>query len=219
MRRRTAAGLLVGLAIAAIGAAGDDGFATIFDGKTPAGWVTNHDGKPLAAGNVQADGINPHGSGGYVVMYEKPVRDFVLDFEYKLSKGCNSGVFLRIGDPKDPVYTGLEIALDDTTGTGLHDSGAIYDLAPAAENAQKPAGEWNRMRITAIGRDVSIRLNGKPVTAIDLARFVEPGTRPDGSKHKFEKVAIRDLIQKGYLGFQDHGQDCWFRDVKLKVLD
>ena len=87
-------------------------------------------GKPLPEANVQADGLNPHGSGGYIVVHEKPIADFVLDFDYKLSKGCNSGVFLRVGDLKDPVMTGLEIAIDDTKGTGLHDTGAFYDLVP-----------------------------------------------------------------------------------------
>ena len=49
-------------------------------------------------------------------MHDKPLGDFVLDFDYKLSQGCNSGVFLRVGDLKDPVMTGLEVAIDDTDG-------------------------------------------------------------------------------------------------------
>jgi hypothetical protein len=27
------------------------------------------------------------------------------------------------------------------------------------------------------------------------------------------------MNRPGYLGFQDHGKDCWFKDVKLKDLD
>jgi hypothetical protein len=192
----------------------------IYDGPADiAHWLTNGDRKPVAAKNAQADGLNPHGSGGYIVMYETPVKDFVLGFEYKLSKGCNSGVFVRVGNPSDPVNTGLEIALDDTTGHGLHDSGAVYDLVAPKANAQKPAGEWNRMVIRAEGPKVAITLNGQEVTTIDQDEWKEGGKRPDGSRHKFGNVAIRDLNQKGYLGFQDHGQDCWFRNVKLEVLD
>ena len=55
--------------------------------------------------------------------------------------------------------------------------------------------------------------------SIDLNEWPEPGKRPDGSKHKFAKVAIKDLNRPGYLGFQDHGKDCWFKNVKLKDLD
>ena len=120
-------------------------------------------------------------------MHEEKHGDFVLDFDYKLSKGCNSGVFVRVGDPKDPVNTGLEIAIDDTTGTGLHDPGAFYDLVAPTTNAQKPAGEWNHMTVTADGPKIAVRLNGKDVSAIDLDEFDEPGKRPDGSSHKFGK--------------------------------
>ncbi len=198
---------------------GDPGFQVIFDGASAAGWINNRNGEPISSESVQADGLNPHGTGAYVVLYNKPVQDFILDFDYKLAPGCNSGVFLRIGDMKDPVNTGLEIAIDDTQGSGIHDTGAIYDLVPPTENAQKPAGEWNHMTIVAYGPVVSVLLNGKLVSEIHQDRFDKPGKRPDGSDHKFKNVAIKDLIQKGYFGFQDHGQDCWYRDVKLRVLD
>ena len=44
------------------------------------------------------------------------------------------------------------------------------------------------------------------------------GKRPDGSKHKFEKLRAADLIKPGYFGFQDHGQDCWYKNIKAKRL-
>lgn len=204
--------------LAAVGAGPDDS-ATIFDGKTGEGWVTNSPKKPLPRANVQADGLNPHGSGGYIVVHETPRGDFVLDFDYKLSKGCNSGVFVRVGDLNDPVTTGLEVAIDDTTGVGLHDTGAFYDLAPAKANAQKPAGEWNHMTITAKGPKLSVRLNDQDVSEIDVDAFDQPGKRPDGSKHKFGKVVVKEMVRKGYLGFQDHGQDCWYKNIKIKDLN
>ncbi len=133
-------------------------------------------------------------------------------------KGCNSGVFIRVGNLKDPVITGLEVAIDDTTGHGMHDSGAFYDLVPPCENAQKPPGEWNHMTITAKGPHIEVKLNGQTVSKIDLNRWTEPGKRPDGSKHKFGNVTIKDLPRSGYLGFQDHGQDCWYKNVRIKDL-
>jgi len=217
MRSKMTAALLgVALAAGALGA--DEGFKTIFDGTSGAGWITNKDKKPLAKANVQSEGLNPHGSGGYIVVHDRPHGDFVLDFDYKLSKGCNSGVFIRVGDLKNPVYTGLEVAIDDTKGIGLHDSGAIYDLVAPKANTQKPLGEWNHMTITAKGPIVEVALNGETVTKIDVDQFAEPGKRPDGTSHKF-KVAIKDLPRSGYFGFQDHGQDCWYKNVKIKDLN
>src|SRR4051794_25036584 len=207
MRTWIKAGLIAVLTWSSVRAA--DEFKSLFDGKSPSGWVTNQ-GKPVPAANVQEDGLNPHKSGGYIVMYEKPFGDFVLDFDYKITKGCNSGVFIRVGDAKDPVMTGLEVAIDDTTGSGMHDPGAFYDLVAPRENAQKAPGEWNHMTITAKGPKIAVELNGKAVSAIDLSEFKEPGKRPDGSEHKFHEVAVKDFNRPGFLGFQDHGSDCWF---------
>jgi hypothetical protein len=210
--------VLLGLALSAGALGAGEGFTSLFDGKSPKGWMTNT-GKPVPEANVQPDGLNPHRSGGYIIVHEKPHGDFVLEFEYKLSPKCNSGVFLRVGDLKDPVNTGLEIAIDDTTGHGMHDPGAIYDLVAPRVNAQKPAGEWNQMTITAKGPKIEVALNGQAVSAIDLDAFTQPGMRPDGTKHKFTKVTVKDMARSGYLGFQDHGQDCWYRNIQVKDLN
>jgi hypothetical protein len=210
--------LIVAAFTACAVAALQDELRPIFDGKTGSGWILC-DKKPLPQANVQDDGLNPHGTGSYLVVHESTPGDFVLDFNYKLSKGCNSGVFIRVSDLGDPVNTGIEVALDDTTGTGMHDPGAFYDLVAPTVNAQKPAGEWNHMTITAKGPRIAVILNGREVSSIDLDQWNEPGKRPDGTRHKFGDVAIGKLPRRGYLGFQDHGSDCWFKDIKLKNLD
>jgi len=215
MQHRRTMAALVGLGLAVSSLAVAEEFTSIFDGSSRKAWKTNT-GKPLPLANIQPDGLNPHKSGGYLVVHDTPHGDFVLDFDYKLSKGCNSGVFLRVGDLKDPVYTGLEVAIDDTTGTGFHDPGAFYDLVPPRVNAQKPAGQWNHMTITARGPRIEVVLNGEAVSQIDLEQWTERGKRPDGSSHKFTNVTIKDLPRSGYLGFQDHGQDCWYKNVKIK---
>lgn len=209
--------LLAILCLSTLAIGADEGFTTIFDGTGAAGWKTNK-GEALPSKNIQPDGLNPHLSGGYIVVHDKPLADFVLDFDYKLSKGCNSGVFLRVGNLKDPVYTGIEIAIDDTEGNGLHDSGAFYDLVAPSKNTQKPLGEWNHMTITAKGPKIDVVLNGTEVSKIDLDEWPEAGKRPDGSSHKFKNVVVKDFKRTGYFGFQDHGQDCWYKNVKVKEL-
>jgi hypothetical protein len=212
-------GCLITASLATMAAsAADREFKVLFDGTSGTGWILC-DKKPLPKDNVQADGLNPHGTGSYLVVHEMKYGDFELDFDYKLSKGCNSGVFIRTSDLADPINTGIEVAIDDTTGNGMHDPGALYDLVAPIENAQKPAGEWNHMTITAHGPKIAIVLNGKEVSKINLDDWNEPGKRPDGSSHKFGNVAIGKLPRIGYLGFQDHGSACWFKNVKLKELD
>ena len=87
----------------------------------------------------------------------------------------------------DPVRTGIEVALDDTTGHGFGDSGAFYGLVAPEVNAQKPARQWNHMTITAQGPEITVVLNGSPVSSIDLDEWTVPGKRPDGSNHKLQE--------------------------------
>jgi serine/threonine protein kinase len=189
---------------------------TIFEGRSARGWMLTSK-RPLPQAHVQTDGLNPHRSGSYLVVYEERLGDFILDFDYKLGAGCDSGVFLRVGDVDDPVNTGIEFSIADTAGLGYEDSGAIFGLVAPSVNAQKPAGQWNHMNISAQGPIIAVNLNGTDITRINLDEWTTPGKRPDGSSHKFASRAIVRLPRTGYLGFQDLVGDCWFRHVVVKT--
>ena len=196
------------------------GWVLLFDGKTTAGWMSTKE-KPLPQSHVQEGSLNPHPC-DYMLVHETPRGDFVLSLDFKISPKCNSGVFVRTFplEPrpgKDVGFNGIEIAIDDTKEAGLHDTGAIYDLVPPSTNAMKPAGEWNHMEITCDKNIIAVVLNGQAVTRMDLDRWTEANKRPDGSPHKFD-VAYKDHPRKGYIGLQDHGRDCWYRNIKLRPL-
>jgi hypothetical protein len=197
-----------------------DGWLLLFDGKTLAAWMTSS-GKPSKT-PVEDGCINPHRCGGYMMVHEKPWEDFILSLDFKISKGCNSGVFVRTYSlkprpGKDVGFNGLEVAIDDTRGAGYHDTGAIYDLAKPAKNAMKPAGEWNHLVVRCDRSLIEVELNGEKVTRMDMDQFTRPNLRPDGTKHKFD-IAYKDHPRRGYIGLQDHGSPCWYKNVKLKVL-
>ncbi len=172
---------------------------------------------PWTRSTSSADGLNPHGTGSYMVVYRDKVEDFVLDFDYKLTEGCNSGVFLRVSNLNDPPHTGPEVELVASPERAMRESGAICDLVPAASHAQRPTGEWNHMTIAARGPMIEVNLNGTEVSRINLDEWKVPGKRPDGTDHKFKNVAFARLPRKGYLGFQDLKGDCWFREIVLKT--
>ena len=120
-----------------------DGWVLLFDSKTLNGWQTSSQ-KPSKT-PVEDGCINPHGCGGYMMIHEKTWSDFVLSLDFKISKGCNSGVFIRTypltpRPGKDVGFNGIEVAIDDTTTAGYHDTGAIYDLVKPSKNAMKPPG-------------------------------------------------------------------------------
>ncbi len=195
-----------------------DEFHTIFDGSSTAGWILSKGRTPLPPSQVQKDGLNPHGTNSYLVVYHEKLSDFELDFDYKLEKGCNTGVFLRVSDLEDPINTGIEVALDDTTGHGFGDSGALFSLVAPEVNAQYPAGQSNHMTITAQGPEITVVLNGSPVSTINLDEWTTPGKRPDGSDHRFKNVAVANLARIGYIGFQNLKGNCWFNHIRLRKL-
>jgi len=198
-----------------------EGWTLLFDGKSLEGWTTSS--RTPSRTPVEEGAINPHRCGGYMMIHEKQWSDFVLSLDYKLSKGCNSGIFIRTfpltpRSGKDVGFNGIEVALDDTApNSGYHDSGALYDLAKPVRNPQKPAGEWNHIEIICLGPKISVTLNDQRVTEADLSRFTQPNRRPDGSEHKFD-VAYKDHPRRGYIGLQDHGSPCWFKNIKIKPL-
>lgn len=192
-----------------------DGWQLLFNGKDYAGWKCSN-GKTVAS-PVEEGALVPYKSGGYLVIHEKQFGDFVLRCDVKMPEKCNSGIFFRIGNPKNPVQTGYEIQVMTGKGTSKHDFGAIYDLVGPSVNNAKGAGEWNAMTITCKGPHISVAVNGKIVSSLNADEFTEPGRSADGKKNKF-KTAVKDFPRKGYLGFQDHGHKVWYKNIKLREL-
>lgn len=143
--------------------------------------------------------------------------DFVLDFEFKLAKSSNSGVFLRAAEHSWLPW--IEVQVEDSYGDPItkHICGGIFDIKEPTVNAVKPVGQWNRMTISAKGSRINVILNNQSVVNIDLDDWKQPGQNPDGTKNKF-KTAYKDLPREGWLGLQDHGQDVWYRNIRVNEL-
>jgi hypothetical protein len=94
---------------------------------------------------------------------------------------------------------------------------AVYDASAPSKDASKPAGEWNQLRLSCKGPKIEVELNGEPVNKVNLDEWDTPKTNPDGSPNKFKK-ALKDFPRKGRIGFQNHGQVVWIRDVKIREL-
>ncbi len=202
-----AVALLCGAA-AAEEAEGDEGFVTLFNGKDLTGWETK--------GNwlVEADGVlavQPRpGERGWkrydaYLWAAKPYGDFVLDLEFKIPKGGNSGVFVRVKDKNNPVSTGIEVQISDCHGkkkVGAHDCGGIIGTIGPTKNMAKPAGEWNRMVITCRGSQLQVAFNGEQVVDVDLS-----------------KTSRKDRPLVGHVGLQDHGLPLRFRNIRIKLLE
>ncbi len=145
--------------------------------------------------------------------------NFVLGCDFKMSPGCNSGIFIRTGNPNNPVQTGIEVQIIDTYGKSApdkHDTGALYDLRAPDTNAVKKPGEWNHITVTCDNNLISVVLNDIPVVNADIDKWITAHQNPDGTGNKFD-LPVKDFPRTGFIGFQDHGDTIWFRNVVVTV--
>lgn len=194
------------------------GWKLLFNGKDHTGWKCNN-GKEIAT-PIEEDSLLPFKSGGYLIVYDQPFKDFVLKCDVKMSKPyCNSGIFFRVSDLDQPVQRGMEVQIATSKRAGLSTYGAIYDLAKATTNPvnDDPWG-WHTVTITCKGPQIEVKVDDEPVSSMNCDDFTEPNRRPDGSKHKFN-IAIKELPHTGYVGLQDHGAKCWYKNVKILELE
>lgn len=201
----------------------------LFDGKStvqwdfrPGGWVVEDGALTCRMETVtQKNGKKRTRGMGYI-WSKQQYDDFDLTLQYKLTESANSGVFFRT-DPKNPVQGGFEIQLLDDEGfqkakgkrEGKNLNGAFYDaLAPSTRPA-KPVGQWNKFRLICRGPSIQVMINDVVVVDANVDDWNVVGMNPDGSKNKF-KTALKDLPRMGHIGFQNHGNVVWFRDIRIK---
>jgi len=198
------------------------GWQLLFNGQDHTGWKCNN-GKKIAT-PVEEGSLLPYKSGGYIVIYDKKFSDFVFKCDVRWeAENTNSGIFFRVEDPENPVHTGFEAQVMAGTETGKHQFGAIYDLVASTKSAGKATGEWNTVEITCLGPKINVNVNGQDVCLMNCDDFTKPGYSPDGEKHKYnldgKPRAVKDFARAGYLGFQDHGQKVWYKNVKVLELE
>src|SRR5262249_51067716 len=98
-----------------------DGWRLLFDGKTLNGWMTSG-GQPSRT-PVEDGSINPHKCGAYMMVHREQWDNFILALDFKISKTCNSGVFVRTESltprpGKDVGFNGIEVQILDSKGAG-----------------------------------------------------------------------------------------------------
>jgi hypothetical protein len=200
----------------------DDGWETLFDGSHLDQWTMGperswvvQDG--LITLNREFDGKEHNLD---YLWTKQQYEDFILELEFKVPERANSGIFLRTSNRQDPVYTGLELQVSNSHGRTISRGGtvgAVYDLQAPTINAVRPAGQWNKYRVTCRGPNISVEVNDQLVNEVNLDNWVEPNLNPDGSKNKFPR-AIKDFARVGYIGLQDHGRQVWYRNIRVKRL-
>ncbi len=190
------------------------GFTSLFDGKTLKGWTLagkKGDGYVVRDGHI----VCTEGGGGNLLT-EKEYGDFILRLEYRVGPGGNNGVGIRAPlTDKQIAYYGMEIqVLDDDHPKYANLKpwqfcGSIYGVTPARRGATKAAGMWNSMEITAIGRRMQVKLNGRKVVDANLNDVTDPQII---ESHPGMLRAV------GRIGLLGHNDEVAFRNIRIKEL-
>lgn len=213
-----------------------EGWVLLFDGTSTAGWrgynktAFPDSGWEVVDGTLHCleTGTGEAGLGGDII-YDKKFKDFEFSMEWKVGTGGNSGIFYLAQEKKDqPIWkSSPEMQILDNAkhpdaklGTdGNRMAGSLYDLIPAKPQNSKPAGEWNSITIMVYQGTVVHYQNGEKVLEYHLWT--------DDWKNMINNSKFKgwdDFLnaggpeKQGYIGLQDHGNDVWFRNIKIKTL-
>ncbi len=224
------------------------GFINIFDGKTlrgwrgygktyvPSRWVVDN-GSIHFIGNESPES---KGKEGGDLVFAHKFKNFELDMEWKVGKGANSGIFYLAQETVNekgelqPIYISCpecqvldnENHPDAKLGVdGNRKSSSLYDMIPAKPQNAKPYGQWNHVKIRVLNGTVTHFQNGVQVLQYKLWT---PEWTELLQKSKFSEkawpIAFRFLNdcgganREGLIGIQDHGNDVWFRNIRVKEL-
>jgi hypothetical protein len=209
-----------------------EGWQLLFDGTTTNGWHTygkkDSIGKAwkVEDGTLRFDAaskkVGQTNEGGDIVTASE-YGNFDLKIEWKIATGGNSGIMFYVKeDPKYPYpwHTGPEMQVLDNAAHSdakiiKHRAGDLYDLISVSKETVKPAGEWNAVEIKAYNGQLQFYINGEEVLNTTLW---DDAWRNLVAGSKFKDMPDFGTFKSGKIALQDHGDDVWFRNIKIRRL-
>ena len=184
---------------------------------------TDSKGAPPAAGwAVESDGtLHLSGKGAGALISKQEYANFELEWEWKVGPGGNNGIKYWVNKFEKGGWLGVEYQMidDEKHADAIkgdnHNTASIYDIKGAAKDkAVKPAGEWNISKIVVKDGKIEHWLNGKLAVSADIA---SEEWKAGVAKSKFK--AVEGFAPgKGRIMLTEHGDETWFRNIRLKAL-
>ena len=210
-----------------------DGWVLLFDGKTMDGWRKNNSTEMAQNWVIDDQAMKVcmgtragRGQGGDILFGTKKFSNFELSIDWKIAREGNSGIFFNIVERQgEQIYwSAPEVQVldnwnaDDNKGPNRL-AGSLYDMIPALPSNAKPSGVWNTIVIRVKDGNVTHTQNGEVVVQYTMWT---PEWYEMIAKSKFKDwEGFKEGVgpaKAGYIGLQDHGYDCWFRNIKIREL-
>lgn len=193
------------------------GWKLLFDGKTTSGW-RNFKKPDISSGWKVEDGAlvrAEKGAGDIITDGQFDAFELVLD--YKIAPAGNSGLMYHVSeDVNHPPMVGPEVQIQDNKlGHDPQLAGWLYQLYPSKEDATKPAGEWNHLRILISPAKCEHWMNG-----VKYCEYVIGSDDWDArvAKSKFAKWPTFGKPARGHICLQDHNSLVSFRNIKIRPI-
>lgn len=211
----------------------NQGWKLLFNGKDSNGWRGAKLDSFPEKGWVIEDGIlkvMPSGgaestNGGDIVT-DKTYKDFILSVDFKITEGANSGIKYFV-DPTLNKGAGSAIGcefqiLDDLRHPdaklgvkGNRKLGSLYDLIPAPDVKPFDINEFNTAVVIVKGNHVEHWLNGEKLLEYDRDNRMFNALV---AYSKYRDWPNFGNLKEGYILLQDHGDEVWYKNVKIKEL-
>jgi len=208
------------------------GWVSLFDGRTLNGWHSYGQSAPGQAwkaenGTIHLDAAGKKSyqtNGGGDLVTDGEYQNYDLKLDWKISPNGNRGIIFNIKEDttkyKESWFTGLEMQVLDNDGhpdgkIPKHRAGNLYDLIAVSKETVKPIGEWNAVEIVNNRGKLDLYLNGEHV--VDT-RLDDDNWRNLVANSKFKDMPDFAKFQGGRIALQDHGNDVWFRNIRIKQL-
>lgn len=189
----------------------------LFNGEDLGGWHMYNSNS--AVNWVVEDGVLFTEGGNGDIVTDEEFENFVLEVEWKIEKGGNSGIFYYVIE--DEKYkriweTGPEFQIIDENNYPVEllekqKTGACSDVIAPSELTSNPPGEWNITRIISKDGNVEHWLNGNLVLSFSMDSEEWKNAFQESKFAEFDYAKIR----KGKIGLQDHGNPVFYRKIRI----
>lgn len=211
-----------------------EGWELLWDGKTTNGWRGAKLDEFPEKGWVIEDGIlkvlkgdGGESTNGGDIVTTKPYKNFMLKVDFRITEGANSGIKYFVDtnlNKGDGSAIGCEFQiLDDRNHpdaklgiNGNRTLGSLYDLIAAPEDKPFRSGFFNTAMVVVQGNHVEHWLNG--VKIVEYERNTEEWNALVQTS-KYKDWPNFGNAEEGLLLLQDHGDEVWFQNIKIKVLE